>query len=200
MILLSRRLHVFRGVAQLGEHYTMQLALFAHSANVAVSSVTVSDLQLGTGAGVIPSTNSHCMNTNGTDYWGRAYHADAGATTVEQGDVLALWLSITIPAGTSPGIYRGTAAVRLQNETTLLVHQIEITVVGPALTDGGDAQQWRGTVPLQSHTVIKGTVTKATATKGMATKGMVTKAIGTAPPQSHIVWHPPFFFIKMALA
>jgi hypothetical protein len=76
------------GSAQPGELYTFQLALLLKDPNgtaLTVSSVTFTDL-VGTSspplpsapapasaAPSIPAADLHCMNTNGTDYWGRAY-------------------------------------------------------------------------------------------------------------------------------
>jgi hypothetical protein len=74
------------GSAQPGELYTFQLALLLKDPNgtaLTVSSVTFTDL-VGTSsaapppapASAVPSISAadlHCMNTNGTDYWGRVY-------------------------------------------------------------------------------------------------------------------------------
>ena len=67
-----------------GEHYTFQLAVYAHKAAAVVEAVTFTDLTTSSSSSsssstsfsaplpqAIQSTALHCMNFNGSDYWGR---------------------------------------------------------------------------------------------------------------------------------
>ena len=154
----------FHGVVRAGERYTLQLAVFAHRANVKVVAVTFSDLTVqsdGTGnykrpttaqqakspLTRIPASAIHCMNFNGSDYWGRAYVPPQPVVDVPLGQVASLWIAIRVPSSVAPNsTYAGTATVHLQGGVSLPDSQVVLQVApGPALSDGGDSQPWRGT-------------------------------------------------------
>jgi hypothetical protein len=101
----------------------------------------------------------HCMNFNGTDYWGRPYTPEQ-EVSVPEGGVVALWVRVLVPSTIAAGSYTGSATVHLATSTTdttstaspwtstnnpLDLVSVVLQVAGPPLKDGGDSSQWRGT-------------------------------------------------------
>ena len=146
------------GPVQPGEHYTFQLAVYAHSTDVVVDGVTFSDLassspspapSSSSSLAAIASSAMHCMNFNGSDYWGRSYRAEEDVL-LAQGHVVSLWVAVMVPPTAAPGVYTGDATVRVRvrgggEVVAIPPTKIQLTVSGPVSTDGGDGQQWRGT-------------------------------------------------------
>eukprot|EP01062_Namystynia_karyoxenos_P039556 TRINITY_DN28723_c0_g6_i1.p1 TRINITY_DN28723_c0_g6~~TRINITY_DN28723_c0_g6_i1.p1 ORF type:complete len:1255 (+),score=349.79 TRINITY_DN28723_c0_g6_i1:72-3767(+) len=132
-------LYSFAGSCQPGEHYTFQVGLWAHKSPVGLSSVSFTDLRSKGGA-VISAAAMRCMNTAGTDYWGRPY---AARQHLPKGHVLPLWMSLRVPQGAAPGDYSGSLTLALDQGAVHVA--VSIFVAGPVLTDGGDSEAWRGT-------------------------------------------------------
>jgi hypothetical protein len=104
----------YEGVAQPGENFTFQLAVYAPAAGIAVTAVSFSDLVTsGSGAQqrskVIAGSALRCMNMGGVDFWGRSFRHPAVA--VGAGEVRALWVAAVVPVTAGAGVYRGRATV-----------------------------------------------------------------------------------------
>ena len=104
-----------------------------------VSAVTFSSLQPASGSGA-PIPAPHCMNTQGSDFWGRNFTVTA--VPVLNG-VLPLWVAAAIPTTAAAGTYHGTARVVYKGLNTTV--SIALTVSGAVLPNGGDDDIERGT-------------------------------------------------------
>ena len=129
----------FSGSAQPGEAYTLQVAVYAVSTPVEVTSVSFSDFAVEGGGEPLPAAAFSCMNTNVTDYWGRVR---SNTQTVAPRTVLALWMRTAIPKSTTAARYTGRITVHT-SEGDMEV-PAEINVAGAVLEDSGDSEWWRG--------------------------------------------------------
>jgi hypothetical protein len=136
----------FNGSAQPSERFTFQIALWAHKTAVTVEAVVFTALVLGGNGGVtIPLTAIHCMNTDGVDFWARPYTPES-PVLVRVGMVVPLWISVALGETQAPGVYSGTATVKLGGGLPSQTVAVQLTVGGPSLgASHGDAEQWRGT-------------------------------------------------------
>ena len=83
----------------------------------------------------------HCMNMQGSDFWGRNFSVNA--VPVHNGTVLPLWVAAVIPATTAAGSYAGTVRLTFNGTTTTV--KIVLKVSGAVLPNGGDDDIERGT-------------------------------------------------------
>jgi hypothetical protein len=86
----------------------------------------------------------HCMNTEGSDFWGRPYTPES-PVLVRSGAVLPLWIAVVVDEAQPTGTYSGQVTIAFEGGSTSIV-SVNLTVAGPSLGDThGDAEQWRGT-------------------------------------------------------
>jgi hypothetical protein len=102
-----------------------------------ITAVTFSELRSASAS--IPAP--HCMNTQGSDFWGRNFSVNA--VPVHNGTVLPLWVAAAIPATTAAGSYAGTVRLTFNGTTTTV--KIVLKVSGAVLPNGGDDEIQRRT-------------------------------------------------------
>jgi len=127
----------FRGEAQPGEYYCMQIGVFAARAAIDGVSLAFSDLTCE-GKPAIPASGLTCFNVGGTDWLGNAF---TQKFALAQGKVRALWLGVQLP-DTAQGLYTGTVTVHpkgLQPQTLT----IAVNVSGAVIANRGDDEPWR---------------------------------------------------------
>ncbi len=122
----------FAGQAAKGEWYPFQLAVYAARRAVEHVSLTFSSL-VGPGRREIPASAMRCINLGGIDWARRAFTKDV---SVPRGKVQALWIGVDVPRSLAAGEYRGTVTVGARGLPAAKV-PVALTVVGPAVTDGG---------------------------------------------------------------
>ncbi|HEY4064870.1 MAG TPA: glycoside hydrolase domain-containing protein [Puia sp.] len=144
-----------RGDAARGEYFAYQLGIYALQ-SVENLQLQFSDLR-STAGGKIAAARSSCINTTGVTYDG---HPFTKKIDVPEGQVQALWCGIDIPAGTAPGVYRGTVTVTAGGGNKKSI-PIEIKVSNLLLKDGGVGSpekmtrlKWLNSVLAQDNTVI----------------------------------------------
>ena len=132
----------YEGVAQPGENFTFQLAVYAPAEAVAVTDISFTDL-VTSGKDTIAGSSLRCMNLGGVDFWARSFsHA---SVTVRAGEVRALWVAAVVPATAGAGVYRGSATVTAAGSGEAVKVAIQLTVKGAVLPNGGDDDVTRGT-------------------------------------------------------
>ncbi|OGV83165.1 MAG: hypothetical protein A3K19_06685 [Lentisphaerae bacterium RIFOXYB12_FULL_65_16] len=127
----------FKGDAQPGEYYCLQLGVFASRAPISDLSLTFSDLTCD-GKPAIPAAEWTCLNLGGTDWLGKAF---TQPFPLAQGKVRALWLGVQLP-DTAQGTYTSTVTVQpkgLQPQTV----KIAVNVAGAVIANHGDDEPWR---------------------------------------------------------
>jgi hypothetical protein len=77
-----------------------------------------------------------CFNTGGVDETGQPF---SKAISVEQGEVQALWIGVSIPTNTPPATYRGTVTISVQGQPAQVV-RANLQVTTDTVNDGGDSQ------------------------------------------------------------
>ena len=86
----------------------------------------------------------HCMNTDGSDFWGRPYTPES-PVLVRPGAVLPLWIAVAVDEAQPDGVYSGDVTIVFEGGSTATVG-VNLTISGPSLgATHGDAEQWRGT-------------------------------------------------------
>lgn len=134
-----------RGTVQPGEHYSFQLAVVnmnsGHTAAppLVVSDVTFSDLTMQGKS--IPASALACMNTKGSDFWGRDFVVDH--VLVPAGEVKPLWVKLVVPSDAESGTWSGVAKVTAAGHTVSI--PLDLTIQGQPLQNGGDDDIERGT-------------------------------------------------------
>ena len=128
----------FNGVAQRGEFYVFQIAIYACRAAIPNLSVQFEDLKSARGE-KIPRTSMRCFNLAGNDWAGRPM---TKTFAVAQGAVRALWLGIEIPQNAAAGRYEGTLVLRPEGaeETSI---RLNLEVSRQVVEDAGDNDLWR---------------------------------------------------------
>ncbi len=127
----------FKGAAQPGEYYCMQIGVFASRAAIDDVSLTFSDLTCE-GKPAIPASGLTCFNLGGTDCLGNAF---VQKFTLAKGKVRALWLGVQMP-DTARGLYKGSVVVHpkgLEPQTL----KIAVNVSGTVIANQGDDEPWR---------------------------------------------------------
>jgi len=127
----------FKGEAQPGEYYCLQIGVFASRAAVADLKLTFSDLTCP-GKPAIPAAELTCFNLSGTDWLGNAM---APPFALAEGKVRALWLGVQLP-DTAQGTYAGTVTVQPRGLAPQTV-RLALTVAGPLIANHGDNEPWR---------------------------------------------------------
>ena len=128
--------------AQPGEHFGFQLAIVnvMGTAPLIITAVSFSDLKDAAGQ-TIPASAASCMNTEGSDFWGRDFKIDR--VVVPAGEVKSLWVKLVVPSSAAAGTFRGTAHTTAGGHTVST--PIALSIAGPALENGGDDDIERGT-------------------------------------------------------
>ncbi len=127
----------FRGQAQPGEIYPLQLAVWA-AGDLRNLDLRYTPLADGNG-NVIATETMSCLNLDIVDPWGRYRHQSA---MVADGKVQVLWILLQLPLHTPEGTYRGTFTVSADGVAATPV-DITLEVAGEALPDGGVRDNWR---------------------------------------------------------
>ncbi len=97
----------FRGEADRGECYALQLGIYAARQAISTLTVTFSDLRSHDGA-TIPASAMRCINLGGRDCLGRPF---TRTFSVRQGAVKPLWCLIDVPEFAKSGRYEGEILV-----------------------------------------------------------------------------------------
>ena len=104
-----------------------------------VSKVTFSDLTLQDKS--ISASALACMNTKGSDFWGRDFEVDR--VYVPAGEVKPLWVKLVVPMDAVAGTWSGVANVTAAGHTVSI--PLHLTIQGHPLQNGGDDDIERGT-------------------------------------------------------
>ncbi len=121
----------FSGLANRGEHYSFQLAVFALK-NVEGISFAFSDLKNKRG-NTISSKQLSCLNTTGVRYDGASFLQQP---TVEKGRVQSFWCLMEIPVSTPAGEYNGKVVIKSKGHSDVTV-SLSVEVADSILQDGG---------------------------------------------------------------
>lgn len=127
----------FSGTASPGEFYTWQLGLFAPYRPLVDVEFSFSDF-VNAEKQVIKASACTCINTDWVDHFGTHFHSPV---QVGKGKVQAFWMGIDLPKDAC-GTYRGEVRVR-ENGRIKEKIDVEITVSGEAVPNGGDNEGWR---------------------------------------------------------
>jgi len=126
----------FRGEAQPGEYYALQIGVFAVRKPIDELTLRFSDLKGD--ARTIPASAFTCINLTGADWLGRPI---TKTFPVGQGKVRPLWIGVQVPPD-AKGAYTGAITVQPKGQPATDV-DLTLTVDGPVLADSGDADLWR---------------------------------------------------------
>ncbi len=115
----------FSAQAWRGEFYAFQIGLYApeHSG---IASAPISlrfDDLTGPGGERIPASAWRCINTDGVDARGNAFHNEVMITA---GNVVPLWFGLQVPLHCRKGIYRGNVAVLHRGDPVSLQFELEV--------------------------------------------------------------------------
>jgi hypothetical protein len=133
------QLEKFSGSAQPGEFYVFQLAVYSPQADLGPVSMQFGDLvTTGPPALKIPPNAFRCFNLGGIDFMGKAFTKEV---SVAKGRVQPLWIGVEIPRSAT-GLFKGQIGVTAAGAKPVAV-QVQLTVAGETLPDGGDSQGWR---------------------------------------------------------
>jgi len=127
------------GEAARGEYFAFQLAVYAVEAVEGVR-VRFDDLT-GPGGRRLPAAAISCLNTDGVDWDGSAFHR---TLDVPAGAVQSIWCGLDVPPDATPGGYRGTATVEVAGAPATPV-TLAITVEDRVVADGGASEPWKQT-------------------------------------------------------
>ena len=124
----------FAGQARRGEFYAFQLGIYAQQPLTNVR-VALSAL-LGPGGASIAASRTVSFNDRGINWDGRPF---SKVVTVEPNTTQSMWCGIEVPAGATPGIYRGQAVI---SSTGTTPKTIALTLeVGPTAVTAGGANE-----------------------------------------------------------
>ncbi|MDM1295197.1 hypothetical protein HX021_12995 [Sphingobacterium sp. N143] len=182
------------GTAQPGEYYAFQLGLWAPKQPLHDVQVLFSDLRDAEGA-VLAAELFNCINTEGTDYTGKAMQLKVA---VETNKVQALWCGVQLPENIHPGTYKGTVTVKPANSTAKKL-QLVLHVSDGILDNHGADQPWKMTrLPwlnstlAQKNTVIAPyTAVKLKADSTLQILGREVKLSPTGLPQQISTFFTP---------
>jgi hypothetical protein len=132
----NARLEQFSGVAQPGEFYVFQLAVYAPDQELGPLALRCTALKAG--GLTIPEAAIRCFNQGGTDFMGRSFRKEL---RVAKGRVQPLWIGVQIPRQAS-GRFQGNIVLSAPGVAPVDV-RLQLSVAGEWLEDCGDAQSWR---------------------------------------------------------
>jgi hypothetical protein len=118
---------------QQGEYFTFQIGVLAGKDSIRDLRVKFTDLA-GPGGNRIPAAALTCFNMGGNDWTQKPL---VKRITVAKGKIQPLWIGVDIPAGITPGVYRGS--VEALNQSSGRRISIELTVLPGILADRGDS-------------------------------------------------------------
>jgi hypothetical protein len=104
-----------------------------------VSVVTFSDLTMQGQS--IPASALACMNTEGSDFWGRDFKVDH--VYIPANEVKPLWVKLVVPPDAASGTWRGFANITAAGHTVSI--PLQLTIQGQPVQNGGDDDIERGT-------------------------------------------------------
>jgi len=130
---------IFEGEAARGEFYAFQIGVFAAKKSIEDVEIRFSGLKMDNEEEIISSSLFQSFNTEGINWDGKFFNK---VCPIALGKVQALWCGVQIPAGTSPGIYRGKVFIKptgmKESSIQLIFH-----VTDAVLEDAGDSEPWR---------------------------------------------------------
>ncbi|MGJ1404817.1 glycoside hydrolase domain-containing protein [Sphingobacterium siyangense] len=129
-----------QGTGQKGEFYAFQLGVWSPKQDLHEIQISFSDFKASDGA-IIPANSLNCINTQGTDYTGKAM---ALQVDIPKDKVQALWCGIQIPEVTASGTYHGVVTVKPKNAVAKQVN-VEIRVSDASGDISGVDQPWKMT-------------------------------------------------------
>ncbi len=130
---------LFKGEADKGENYTVQLGIYALQ-DLKDVQVDFSDLSGGAG-NKIQAKNISCINTGGTGYDGSLIK---NKVDVAIGKVQALWCTLNIPATIPEGVYKGLVKVKVEGKAAKNIALV-INVNKHESINGGVDEPWKMT-------------------------------------------------------
>ncbi|MBQ0104497.1 MAG: hypothetical protein KBT47_00495, partial [Armatimonadetes bacterium] len=125
----------FEGSSQPGEIYAFQIGIYAKDKDIEGLTVLSSDFL--DGKNIITSDNIHCINTGGSDYYGKKFEKKL---SIKKDRVQPLWFYIFMPK--EEGVYKGKITVECDNCPDRVI-PITIKSQGEFLADGGVGDLWR---------------------------------------------------------
>lgn len=128
----------FDGMADRGEFYPFQIAVWAAKKPVSHIKVEFHDLVSESGAH-IPSSSFTCFNTEGTDVFGKVFDKECN---VAEGKVQTLWLGTQINENVAPGRYSGTVSVTGDGLGKRDI-RLTLNVSSRLINNSGDDDTWR---------------------------------------------------------
>ena len=129
----------FSGVADNGEYFTFQAAIFASKNPVSGIKVSFNDLVNSEKGSIIPAGSLTCFNTGGIDVTGNYFEKQF---SVPFGEIRPLWFGVTIAEGLPPGAYTGNLVIEATGIEPVVV-DLKITVSGKVISSMGDDEIWR---------------------------------------------------------
>jgi hypothetical protein len=124
---------IFRGSADRGEYYVMQIGVYAANGRLENLEVHFPDLRAQSGA-IIPRSALTCFNTGGVNWSGEPF---INEVSVAQDNIQPLWLGVQVPDNAHPGEYRGVITVTAESGGLAAV-DISLTVSNQSIKNYGD--------------------------------------------------------------
>ncbi|HKV73828.1 MAG TPA: glycoside hydrolase domain-containing protein, partial [Gemmatimonadales bacterium] len=126
------------GTAQRGEWYAFQVGVYASGAALDHLSARFSPLTGSAGAS-IPASALSCINLDGRDWRGSAFHRDV---SVAKGEIYPLWCGVQVPTAIKAGLYRGSMTVAASGVGPRRI-PINLSVSSVLSVSSGDDEPWR---------------------------------------------------------
>ena len=130
----------FTDTAMKGENFAYQLGIFALK-DIKNITVIFSNLKNSNGK-IISAKNMSCLNTNGTDYTGKAMEK---TVDVENGTVQPMGCLVNVPENISPGKYSGKVRVMASNNSSSKEINITLVVTNQTAKNHGVNEPWKMT-------------------------------------------------------
>jgi hypothetical protein len=137
--ILNDNISMFRGIADKGEYFTFQAAVYASKKELNNVRVKFENLSGGDNGAKIPAGSFTCFNTEGIDVTGNYFMKEV---SVPAGELRPLWFGVMIPEGLPSGPYTGRMIISADGTGDVIV-PLNIDVTGRVVTSMGDEEIWR---------------------------------------------------------
>ena len=129
----------YRGIAERGEYFTFQAALFATLKDINNVKLAFSDLENTLAGSRIAAGSFTCFNTGGIDVSGNSFEK---VVNVARGSIQTLWIGMMVPEGTPPGKYKGKLIITADGIGDRTI-DLQIDVKDTMAVSHGDNEPWK---------------------------------------------------------